>query len=99
MFIMYKSQASFIKCLIRMWKQDAVSNKNIGLPVRHNAQLRRCFVCGVMHGDSTYRSAPALHSGLGITALTVQTSNSAAQPSLGHRQLPPKPGRMLPENL
>lgn len=90
MFTMYKSQASFIKCLIRMGKQDAASNKNICLPLRHNTEIRQRFVCRAMRGagDSTYRSAPALHSGLGVTAVAVQTSHSAAQPSRGHRQLP-----------
>lgn len=48
-----------------------------------------------MHGagDSTYRSAPALHSGLGITMLTVQRSNSAAQPSPGEQTIPQSQAR------
>lgn len=36
----YTTQDSFTKCRVRMWKQDAVGNKNIVLPLRHNAQIR-----------------------------------------------------------
>lgn len=94
---MYKSQASFMKCLIQMWRQDAASNENIGLPWRHSAQIRRCCVCGVTcgAGDGTCRSGPASHSGLGTVALAVHPRNSAAQPSPGHTQLPQSQARCL----
>lgn len=62
------------------------------LGTQHRDQTDICSALhGVAGGDSTSRSVPAWHAGWGPPALAVQTSSSAALPSWGHRQLPPKP--------